>query len=87
MKELAPAIERARRKVPISIWIGTRDDFFPLRAVRATRDALKAHGFDVTLTEIAGHDGEDGQINGRVWDFLRKHRLEDDPKYHSNNIR
>ena len=49
-------IDSAQRKIPIAIFVGTKDPYFPLEAVRATRDALKAHGFPVELTEIPGHD-------------------------------
>src|SRR6266568_2457236 len=50
-----PIVERAKRKIPIYIVVGTVDPFFPLTAVRATRDALNSNGFDVQLTEINGH--------------------------------
>ena len=78
-------IERAARKTPIAIWVGTKDDFFPLPVVRATRDAFKAGGFAPELTEIPGHThwyyDRAPQINKSVWTFLKQHALTGDPRY------
>jgi poly(3-hydroxybutyrate) depolymerase len=75
----------ASRKIPYAIWIGTRDAFFPLDAVRATRDALKARGFPVEYTEMAGHThdyyGSAKDVNRMAWEFLKAQRLPGDPKY------
>lgn len=80
-----PLIERAPRKTPIGIWVGTNDAFFPLPVVRATRDALKEGGFSPELTEIPGHThwyyDSAGDINKKVWAFLRVHTLSGEPKY------
>ena len=80
-----PIIERARRKIPIYIQVGTVDQFFPLAAVRATRDALTKNGFEVLLTEIKGHDHRyydlAPKINADAWTFLRQQKLADDPRY------
>jgi poly(3-hydroxybutyrate) depolymerase len=80
-----PTMDRAARKTPIAIWVGTEDPLFPLPAVRATRDALKAHGFRPELTELAGHNHmyytRAGSINEQVWAFLRPIQLPDEPKY------
>jgi poly(3-hydroxybutyrate) depolymerase len=80
-----PLIERATRKTPIAIWVGTNDAFFPLKVVRATRDALKAQGFAPELTEIGGHThwyyDRAGDINKKVWAFLQQHVLPAEPKY------
>jgi len=78
-------VRRARRKIPIAIWVGTNDSFFPLAPVRATRDALNAEGFDAQLTEIPGHThdyyGRSGEINKAAWAFLRDKQLDFDPQY------
>jgi poly(3-hydroxybutyrate) depolymerase len=83
--QVVPFIERAPRKTPVGIWVGTNDAFFPLPAVRATRDAFNARGFAVELTEIGGHThayyGRSSEINRKAWAFLQKHRLESEPKY------
>ena len=78
-------IDRAPRKIPIAIWVGTNDALFPLAAVRATRDALNGRGFSSELTEIKGHThwyyARAPEINKEAWAFLQKARLEADPKF------
>lgn len=78
-------MEHAKRKAPIAMIVGTNDNFFPLPAVRATRDALKTQGFPVELTEIAGHThwyyDLAPKINQQAWEFLRKHELSEEPHY------
>ena len=75
----------APRKTPIGLWVGTNDALFPLAAVRATRDALTGAGFPVQLDEMKGHThnyyGLAPDINDRVWQILRPHALQADPKY------
>ena len=83
--EFAAYVRRAPRKIPIAIWVGTNDRFFPLAPVRATRDALNNEGFDAQLTEIRGHThdyyGRSGEINKAAWAFLRDKQLDFDPQY------
>ncbi|HEX8161856.1 MAG TPA: PHB depolymerase family esterase [Pyrinomonadaceae bacterium] len=78
-------IDLAKRKTPISIIVGTRDPAFPLAAVRATRDELNKRGFDVQLSEIAGHDhwyyDRAAEFNLALWDFLKKQQLAAEPRY------
>ncbi len=78
-------IERAHRKMPIAIFVGTNDRLFPLPVVRATRDALNARGFNSELTEIKGHThwyyDRAPEINLSVWEFLKNHELAKEPKY------
>ncbi len=78
-------IDLAKRKIPIFIQVGDSDQFFPLKLVRATRDALNAKGFSVALTEMPGHDhwyyDLAPSINKSAWEFLQKHELEADPRY------
>jgi len=83
-------IDRAKRKIPISIYIGTNDQLFPLPVVRSTRDALNARGFNSELTEIKGHthwyyDRAEG-INRSAWEFLKKHELGGEPKYEQHRF-
>jgi poly(3-hydroxybutyrate) depolymerase len=77
----------ARRKIPYAIWIGTKDAFFPVAEVRATRDALASRGFPVQLTEMPGHThdytGSAKEINRACWEFLKSHALSTDPKFAS----
>ena len=85
-----PFIARSRRKIPISIFVGTNDQLFPLKVVRATRDELNARGFNSELTEIKGHthsyyDRAD-EINRSAWEFLKGRELEGDPKYQQHQF-
>lgn len=78
-------IEMAKRKIPISIQVGDSDQFFPLNAVRHTRDVLKEAGIPVELIEIAGHDhwyyDKASTFNRAAWEFLKKHELDAEPHY------
>jgi len=78
-------INHARRKIPLAIWIGTKDPYFPLQSVRATRDALVASGFTVELTEMPGHDhwyyDLAPSINEAAWQFLKQYELPAAPQY------
>ena len=82
--ELRTALPALARKTPIQIQVGTRDPFFPLPQVRATRDLFSASGFTVELREIPGHDHNyyvvSDRINRDAWAFLRERRLATDSK-------
>ena len=85
-----PFIERAPRKTPIGIWVGTRDPLFPVEAVRRTRDQFAAQGFSVHLMEIPGHThwyyDRAPEINKDAWAFLEQHALSGEPKYQVYDI-
>lgn len=78
-----------KRKIPISIQVGDSDAFFPLKEVRATRDALQEAGFPVDLIEIKNHDHfyyrSAEKFNQTAWEFLKKHELPEDPLYQRYN--
>ena len=78
-------IDLAKRKIPISIQVGDSDESFPLKPVRATRDALKAVGIPVELIEIPNHDhwyyDKAAKFNQTAWDFLKKYELDAEPRY------
>jgi poly(3-hydroxybutyrate) depolymerase len=78
-------IANAKRKIPISIWVGTSDPFFSVREVRATRDAFAAKDIVAQVNEIPGHDhnyyGIAGRVNASAWDFLKQVELSTEPKY------
>ena len=80
-----PFVGRAPRKIPMAVWVGTNDPFFPLPAVRATRDLLVAGGFPATLTEIKGHThdyyGRAAELNRQAWTFLSGQRLDSEPVF------
>jgi poly(3-hydroxybutyrate) depolymerase len=83
--EMAPILDMAPRKIPMAIWVGTNDNFFPLKVVRNTRDVLNARGFNAQLTEIKNHTHDyyssSSSINKEVWAFLQQHKLAADPKF------
>lgn len=89
-KEDGPYIEKARRKIPIALFVGTKDQLFPLEVVRATRDSLKANGFETELTEIKDHThwyyDRAPEINRNAWKFLKMHELKIDPKYEQHRF-
>lgn len=78
-------ISNATRKIPLAIWVGTVDPFFHLADVRATRDAFRANGFTIEVTEMPGHDhwyyDLAPGINHDAWEFLKKYELTADPRY------
>ena len=84
-------IDRAKRKMPLSIIVGTNDPFFPLSAVRATGDEFNRRGFDVQLSEIKGHDhwhyDRAKEFNRSLWDFLKGQKLAADPRYEQHSFR
>jgi dienelactone hydrolase len=75
----------ASRKIPYQLIIGTKDGFFPLADVQATRDALKSRKFPVEYVEMSGQTHNyvrsAKEINGKAWAFLVKNPLPGDPKY------
>jgi predicted esterase len=78
-------VARATRKIPMAIWVGDRDAFFPLKLVRGTRDLLVSRGFSVELNEMPNHDHGyydlAPKINRSAWEFLSKHQLAGDPQF------
>jgi poly(3-hydroxybutyrate) depolymerase len=86
-----PMLDEAARKIPISLTVGTSDPFYSLRDVRATRDALKAHGFNVQLKELLGQDHNyydaADEINRDSWAFFKQYRLEDEPRFRDSPAR
>jgi poly(3-hydroxybutyrate) depolymerase len=78
-------IPLAKRKIPISIQVGDRDQFVPLNIVRSTRDALKQAGIPIDLIEIQNHDhwyyDDAKSFNKTAWEFLKKYELDADPRY------
>lgn len=78
-------ISNASRKIPLAIWVGTNDQFFPLADVRATREAFHSKGFIIEVTEIPGHThwyyDIAPNINQQAWEFLKKYELTSEPRY------
>jgi poly(3-hydroxybutyrate) depolymerase len=80
-----PIVERASRKIPFHIAVGTNDNLFPLKVVRDTRDLLVKHGFTVDLVEMKNHNhwyyDRAPEINATAWTFLKDKKLSEDPRY------
>ncbi|MGZ4888139.1 MAG: alpha/beta hydrolase family esterase [Candidatus Angelobacter sp.] len=79
-EDFYPYLDLAKRKIPITIWVGTEDPYFKLPLVKATQAELNKHGFDATVVEIKGHDHNyyavSKDLNLKIWDFLRNSKLE-----------
>jgi predicted esterase len=77
--EYASIVDRAKRKTPIAIYIGDRDQLIPLTRVQRTRDLLKKAGFPVHYVELHDHDHNyydlADQINTDAWKFLSQYQL------------
>ncbi len=77
--------DAATRKIPLAIYIGTRDQFFPLEVVRATSEALKTRGFPLVYKEIPEHRHSyrdvSGQLNPEIWKFFSANPLPAEPRY------
>jgi poly(3-hydroxybutyrate) depolymerase len=77
----------ATRKIPLAIYIGDRDQFYPIEVVRAVNTALEKRGFTVLYREIKGHDHAyklvAPEINEEIWKFFSEHPLPQDPRYTS----
>ena len=75
----------ATRRVPIAIWVGDRDPFFPMSAVKPTVDFLQTNGFPGQFSVLLNHDhnyyGLADKVNKEAWLFLESKALENDPKW------
>ena len=73
------AVPYAKRKIPIAIFIGDKDEYFPLFAVRKTQNALEQAGHPVSVTVIAGHTHPYAhvalEVNRSAWQFMKANRL------------
>jgi predicted esterase len=78
-EEYTGILDHARRKIPIAIFIGDRDQLVPIASVRRTRDLLVHAGFPVAYEEIVGHDhfyeGLVDPLDRKAWAFLEAHPL------------
>jgi dienelactone hydrolase len=78
-------IPLARRKIPVWITIGDRDQFFMMKDVTATEAALRNGGIPVVLTIIKGHDHSytdvAPSVNRAAWAFLEPIELSQPPVF------
>jgi poly(3-hydroxybutyrate) depolymerase len=79
-EDFYPYFDLAKRKIPITIWVGTEDPYFKLPMVKATQAELNKHGFDSKVVEIKGHDHNyyavSKDLNPKIWDFFRANKLD-----------
>jgi poly(3-hydroxybutyrate) depolymerase len=75
----------ATRKIPLAIYIGDRDQFYPIQVVRAVSEALKKRDFPLVYRELPDHDHSykavTGEINPEIWKFFSENPLPHDPRY------
>jgi poly(3-hydroxybutyrate) depolymerase len=69
------ALRFAKRKIPIAIYVGNRDQYFPVKAVKQTEAALQRAGHPVQVTIMPKHDHDYAevaeQINPAIWEFVQ----------------
>jgi poly(3-hydroxybutyrate) depolymerase len=79
----------AKRKIPVSMFVGDKDQFFSLKSVWATRSALEKAGHPVTLRIFSrqGHAYHSiaAQVNPNAWSFLKSVELPNEPHYQPYN--
>ena len=82
----AALLDVPQRKIPMAIWIGTKDQMVPLTMARDTLKVLTARGFPAKVTEIPGHSHSYAElakdVTAQAWAFLQKEALQADPKYY-----
>ena len=81
------ALAAARRKIPVLIMVGDKDQYFPLNVVKKTVAEIQEAGHPVTLSVYRGHGHsyEDLApiINKATWEFLEPIELEVTPHFQS----
>lgn len=74
-EDFYPYLNLAKRKIPITIWVGTEDPYFKMPVVKATQAELNKHGFDAQVVEMKGHDHDyyavAKDLNPKIWEFFR----------------
>ena len=71
---------QAGPKMPITIWVGDHDPFFPVDVVEATKRLYAANGLSINVFLITNHDHNyyviSDEVNGKAWNFSKKTRME-----------
>lgn len=69
----------AKRNMPIAIWVGDHDAFFPVDRVAATKALFDSHGFHVQLNVLANHSHDYDEASEKVdrlaWKFFEETEL------------
>jgi poly(3-hydroxybutyrate) depolymerase len=84
-EEFVPALQLARRRIPMAIWIGLDDKIVPPVYARQTYEVLQREGFPAKLVEMRKHghnfnERADETVQ-QAWKFLRDKHLNKDPIY------
>jgi poly(3-hydroxybutyrate) depolymerase len=84
-EDFYPYLDLAKRKIPITIWVGTEDPYFKLPMVKATQAELNKHGFDARVVEMKAHDHNyyavSKELNPKIWEFLRNSKLNEEASW------
>jgi poly(3-hydroxybutyrate) depolymerase len=79
------SLRYAKRKIPVSLYVGDLDEFFSVASVRQTEAALRDAGHPVSATVIKGHNHPYARvartINPQVWRWLGAVALESDARF------
>lgn len=71
--------DAATRKMPVAIWVGSKDQSFSAEDVTATKRAFDAHGFHLELSVLQGethnYDNFSEELDNKAWTFLKDKRL------------
>jgi poly(3-hydroxybutyrate) depolymerase len=74
-----------KRAIPLAMYSGTDDPFFPIANVRSTADILRKAGLRVTLTEMPHHDHNyyvvASKLNESIWTFFKENELPVEPRF------
>lgn len=72
-------VTAAKRKTPIAIYIGDRDEYFTFDQTRRTRDLLLTNGFPVHYVEIPNQDHNypaiSAYVDSDVWSYMSQFSL------------
>jgi predicted esterase/DNA uptake protein ComE-like DNA-binding protein len=78
-------VKLAKRKIPIAIFVGDVDQFFPMDSVKKTEELLKSNQFPIQVTVMKGHDhfyyDLAPEINRNAWAFLKQQSLTAEPRF------
>jgi len=71
--------EHPTQKMPIAVWVGTKDQNFPVEDVLATKRAFEAHGFHLDVHLLPGqthnYDNFSEEIDNNAWTFFKDKKL------------
>ncbi|MGH8177417.1 MAG: alpha/beta hydrolase family esterase, partial [Steroidobacter sp.] len=79
-------LQYASRKIPVAVFVGDRDRYFPVRDVRRTHAALQEEGHTAMITILPRHNHDYSrvatEVNVAAWEFLHGYELPSIPRFH-----